>query len=197
VKKIVPKDAILIPENAECVFKGIIFDVYQWQQKLFDGSSTTFEMLRRVDTVKAICVVDDKIIVLDEDQPMAPARGYEFPGGRVERGADSYLKEIQREVLEETGYRFANWKLVHVQQSSQHVEGFFYYFVATNPIEHIAPNHDSGEHINVEQLSFEQLRQRVLDPRGSMGYIAGFFDPLRTLDDLLKLPEFVGQEVDR
>ncbi len=38
-----------IPPNAKRVFKGIIFDVYQWQQKMFDGSKETFEMLKRAN----------------------------------------------------------------------------------------------------------------------------------------------------
>lgn len=54
VQKIVPTDAILIPDSARRVFKGIIYDVYHWQQELHDGSATTFEMLRRTDTMSAI-----------------------------------------------------------------------------------------------------------------------------------------------
>src|SRR5215467_9321922 len=43
MKKLVPEHAILIPEHAERVFQGKIFDVYQWPQKLYDGSTATFE----------------------------------------------------------------------------------------------------------------------------------------------------------
>ncbi len=44
-KRTLPKNAILIPDHATCVFRGMLFDVYQWQQEMFDGSIETFEML--------------------------------------------------------------------------------------------------------------------------------------------------------
>lgn len=48
-KRTLPDNAIMIPEQAGCVFHGEIFDVYQWQQEMFDGSYERFEMLRRPD----------------------------------------------------------------------------------------------------------------------------------------------------
>lgn len=36
-----------IPDHAELVFKGVLHDVYQWQQEAFDGSFLTFEAIRR------------------------------------------------------------------------------------------------------------------------------------------------------
>lgn len=50
-----------IPINARRVFKGIIFDVYQWEQKMFDGNFKTFEMLKRPNTVEIIAIRDNKI----------------------------------------------------------------------------------------------------------------------------------------
>ncbi|HEX5744244.1 MAG TPA: hypothetical protein VFX84_02225, partial [Candidatus Saccharimonadales bacterium] len=69
MKKVIPQDSVLVPDGAELAFKGMIFDVYQWPQKLFDGSEHRFEMLKRPDTANVICVVDDKILVLDDEQP--------------------------------------------------------------------------------------------------------------------------------
>jgi len=31
-----------IPKDAKLVFKGKIFDVYQWQQKVYDGTTVTY-----------------------------------------------------------------------------------------------------------------------------------------------------------
>lgn len=36
MKIIRPKAKLQIPEDAKLVFKGIMYDVYQWQQKMFD-----------------------------------------------------------------------------------------------------------------------------------------------------------------
>ena len=69
-QRTLPDNAILIPDNASCVFRGVLFDVYQWQQKMFDGSHGTFEMLRRPDTIAVVAIDDDgKIIACHEEQP--------------------------------------------------------------------------------------------------------------------------------
>lgn len=199
--KVIPKDAVLIPDHATRVYKGIIYDVYTWEQKLFDDSTTTFEMLKRVDTVKAICVVDGKIIMIQEDQPNAPSRGFELPGGRVERTAHSSLEEAQREVEEETGYSFKTWRLVLVQQVSQHIEGFFHYFLAMDPIAQKDVSHDAGERIRMKLVSFTEL-QKQSNTEGrlqssTVGYLAHFFKAIPDLQTLCTIPEFQGQTVDR
>lgn len=35
-----------LPPQAKKVFTGQIFDVYQWEQEMYDGSFETFEMLK-------------------------------------------------------------------------------------------------------------------------------------------------------
>src|ERR1700733_8127048 len=100
MKKIIPPSAVLIPDQAKRVFKGEIFDVYQWPQTMFDGTAATFEMLKRPDTVQAIAVVDDKILVLNDEQPHRGAR-LTFPGGRADKSNESTDAAIKREVHEE------------------------------------------------------------------------------------------------
>lgn len=55
-ERVLPKGARLIPREAELVFRGEIYKVYQWPQKMPDGSVKTFEMLRRPDTVMVIAL---------------------------------------------------------------------------------------------------------------------------------------------
>ena len=50
----IPKDAKLVPADADKVFEGVIYDVYHWDQTLYDGSKAKFEMLKRPDTVVII-----------------------------------------------------------------------------------------------------------------------------------------------
>ncbi|MFP4118083.1 MAG: hypothetical protein ACLFTR_04110, partial [Candidatus Woesearchaeota archaeon] len=57
----------MIPKNATLAYKGDIFKVYTWEQKLFDGSYKTFETVTRKPTVQLIVVEDDKIVLLDEE----------------------------------------------------------------------------------------------------------------------------------
>ena len=59
-----------MPENAKCVFKGEIFDVYQWEQEMYDGTKATFEKLKRPDTVVVFPVLPDgQIILTEQEQP--------------------------------------------------------------------------------------------------------------------------------
>lgn len=55
-----------IPPSAKKVFSGQIYDIYQWQQKMFDGSIETFEAAQRENVVTIIPIIDDTILVQDE-----------------------------------------------------------------------------------------------------------------------------------
>jgi hypothetical protein len=46
-----------IPENAKLAFKGIIFEVWQWEQKMFDGSIEIFERIWRSPSVNILAIV--------------------------------------------------------------------------------------------------------------------------------------------
>src|SRR5947207_1103819 len=96
MKKIIPVDAVLVPDDAGKLFEGVIFDTYQWQVERFDGSLSTWEMVRRPDTTSTICVVGDKIIVLEEEQPHA-GKKFSFGGGRVDPTDASILAAAKRE----------------------------------------------------------------------------------------------------
>ncbi len=45
MRKYIPDDTILVPRNAELVFSGKVFDVYQWPQELFDGTTKPLRCL--------------------------------------------------------------------------------------------------------------------------------------------------------
>src|SRR3990167_7476624 len=92
-----------IPENAKRVFKGQIFDIYQWEQEMYDGSTHTFERLKRPDTVIVIpLTTDEKIIICDQEQP-AREPFLSMIGGMIDEGEEP-LTAAKRELLEETGY---------------------------------------------------------------------------------------------
>lgn len=57
MRKYVPDGAKLLPKETKKVFSGVISEVYQWPQKLFDGTTATFEMIKRPDTVKIVAVL--------------------------------------------------------------------------------------------------------------------------------------------
>lgn len=196
MKKLVPEDSVLIPEDATYAFGGKIFSVHEWKQQLYDGSTTTFEMLRRPDTTAAICIVDDKIIVLDDEQPN---RGTlkSFPGGRVDDTDESLVVAAQREVLEETGYEFDNWRLVEVEQPADKIEWFVHVFIAWNGRKVMEADPGPGEKVKLSLETFEATKQLVLSGSGHLKESRQFFEDTHSIEDILNLPEFIGIEIER
>lgn len=188
IRRVVPKNAHVIPPQATRVFKGIIYDVYQWPQKMFDGSTATFEMLRRPDTVLILAIKDDKIVVQKETQPYYGER-LDIPGGRHDVINEDEFACAKREMLEETGMEFADWKLVDVYQQAHKIEAFVYTFVATNFVRQHEPSPDAGEKITVQLMSFEEC----LKQGEALGDNALCYNTLKragSLDGLKNVPEY-------
>lgn len=196
MKKVIPDDSVLVPDMAELSFQGKIFAVYQWPQKLFDGSEHTFEMLKRTDTATVICVADGKVLVIGDEQPYLGKR-QSFPGGRVDPEDQTVEAAAKREILEETGYSFKNWRLIKVSQPYRKIEWFVYVFLAWDETGKQQPALDPGEKISVQLLDFDEVKALVAQRKGYLGESNDIFEAARNLDGLLALPEFEGLEVDR
>ena len=194
--KRIPEDAVLVPPHAARVFQGVIYDVYQWDQPLFDGRPARFEMLRRPDTVSAICVTGDGIVVINDEQPHRGQR-LSFPGGRVDTEDADVMMAAQREVLEETGYTFRQWRLLKVWQPQSKIEWFVYLFVAWDVVTHDEPHLDAGERIALEHRSFTEVKRMVQERTGVFGEVGSVFDGVSSVEELLALPQFEGQEIER
>jgi len=189
MRKKTPKKFNPLPPNAKRVFKGIIYDVYQWEQKLFDGSSTTFEMLSRPDAVRVLAIKDDKIVVLKQEQPDL---GYfiDLPGGRHDIEREDELQAAQRELLEETGFSFKNWKLIQMEQLHFKIDQVMYLFLATDFDKEVETHHDSGEKIKVELMTLEEVKKLFDDP--DTRYLPPLLKSVNSTQDILDLPEVTG-----
>lgn len=195
MKKLVPKDAVLIPQTAERVFEGKIFDVYQWQQKMFDGTEETFEMLRRPDTTIVIGIVGDQIIVIDDEQPNRGSK-VGFPGGRIDED-EQPLASARRETKEETGYEFDNWRLIEVAQPHSKLEWFIYIYLADGGRKVAEPKLDAGEKIIVRLKDFDEVKKMVFEKAGYLDHATDIFEKAGSFGGLKSLPEFSGQEIER
>jgi 8-oxo-dGTP pyrophosphatase MutT (NUDIX family) len=189
MRTILPPKAKLIPDNAKLVFKGQIFDVYQWPQEMYDGSQATFEMLKRADTVTVIAIKDHKLVVLEESQPSSPHSYYATPGGRHDVESETELDAARREMLEETGMTFKNWRLIDVTQPHAKMEWFIYTFLATEFDSQQPPHLDVGEKIEVKLVDRDEALELAKETRP--GYIrADLLEHVKTIDELANLPEY-------
>ncbi len=186
MRKYIPKYAKLIPEDAECKFRGKLFDVYQWPQKMFDGSISTFEMLKRQDTVVTIAIHNDKIIITHQRQPRQDWF-FDYPGGRHDNLAETELEAAKRELREETGLSFQNWKLVNVCQPFSKIDWLIYTFLATCLTKQEPQKLDSGEEIEVIEVTFDELCKYAKKPNAKY-LLPEFLQNITTLDELKNLP---------
>ncbi|MDO8625916.1 MAG: NUDIX hydrolase [Candidatus Magasanikbacteria bacterium] len=152
-----------LPKNAKRVFKGVIFDVYQWPQTMFDGSTEIFEKLKRPDTVQVIAITKDKkILILEEQQPTKkPFLG--IPGGRHEQ-KETPLNAAKRELREETGYTANHWRLWYAEQPYSKIIWTISIFIADGINQTTSPMLDAGEKIKVKKLSFNEFILLGLNP---------------------------------
>lgn len=205
MRKYIPEWAKLIPEEAEKVFSGVLYDVYQWPQEMFDGSTATFEMLRRPDTVKVIAVLtpeeqeqlkdvvnltssaEDKIVITKQKQPRKDWF-YDYPGGRVDDEDADELTGAKRELLEEAGLELANWKLVDVKQPFDKIDWLVYTFVASGLVRQAPQSLDGGELIEVELATIPEV-QKIAKNRNAQFLRFKNLDQLESVEDLRNLPE--------
>jgi len=175
-----------IPDTAKAVFKGKIFDVFQWEQKLYDGSSATFEALKRPGTIQIIPTIAGKILLAHEEQPNKPL-GYSFLGGRQEPNEEP-LVTAKRELLEETGMESSDWELIKVYENHGKIEWNIYLFAARNCKKVAEQKLDPGEKIEVREVSFDEFLEIVSGEKFWGQHIAN--DILRMRLDPRKLEEF-------
>jgi ADP-ribose pyrophosphatase YjhB (NUDIX family) len=83
-----------------------------------------------------------------------------LPAGRIELDEPA-LVAAKRETKEETGYEFADWKLVDVRQAQSKMEWFTYFYIATNPTKQGLQQLDNGEKIVVHEVDYSKLVELI------------------------------------
>ena len=157
-----PLKEVSIPAEARRVFRGVIFDVYHWKQKMFDGTYEIFERLERRPTVDVIATRGSKILVLHQQQPArVPYRS--LSGGGIHEG-EAPISAALRELREETGTMSDDWYFMGEYFGSAKIRFHEYEYVARN-VKKVARQHlDSGEKIKVGWMTFDEFLQCGRDP---------------------------------
>jgi ADP-ribose pyrophosphatase len=159
-----PKLKQPMPPNAQRVFEGKIFDVYQWEQELYNGKTKTFEKLVRPSTVNIIPITDEgNIIYLEQEQPgKEPYIG--FPAGIADKDED-IVEAAYRELLEETGLKSKEMNLWFTYQFSPKIDWIIYTFIAKGCHKVEEQRLDGGEKIKVKYTTFNNLFDVITDER--------------------------------
>ncbi len=150
-----------IPKKAKCVFRGVIFEMWQWEQKMFDGTFETFEMIKRSQTTQVIAIENDMILIAKEEQPTKPLF-FSLFGGRVEKG-ETPLLGAKREFLEEAGMIGKNWELLKIYEPTTKMDWSIYLFVTRQVKKITEPKLDSGEKIEMMKVNFDQFIELILE----------------------------------
>ncbi|MBB1565022.1 NUDIX hydrolase [Candidatus Gracilibacteria bacterium] len=153
-----------IPKNATKVFSGKTFDVYQWEQEMFDGSKKIFEKLKRNDSVDIIAInKNNEIYILEEEHPgREPFFG--LVGGSCENG-EKPIETAKRELFEETGLQSNSWEVFGIYSRSSRIEQNSNIFIARNCEKVGEQSLDSGEKIKFKIVNWDEFLKIVANPK--------------------------------
>lgn len=180
-----------MPPEAKQVFKGEIFEVFQWPQQLYDGSIATFERIKRPDSAGVLAVTPEKKIVLTyQEQPLhKPFWG--LLGGVVDPG-ETPQETAVRELSEEGGFASEVWKEWFSFRPSTRIEWTMHTFVAQQTRKVTEPHLDAGEKISIHELTFDEFvalvqRRDFRDSEVALEVLRAVVQPQK----LLELKEFL------
>lgn len=156
-----------IPQQAKKVFEWILFDTYQYEVTALNWETWIYEKIRWYDVVKAICIVDWKVLISNEIQP--ECKKITLPWWILHKWEDP-LEGAKREVLEETGYEFSKRSLIKEFWSwKSKIVMNRYYYLAKDVINKKEVALDEWwESIEILHYSIEDFKKSVYDNRLSV-----------------------------
>src|SRR6202012_3709458 len=100
--------------GSEVVFAGKLLEVRRDHVRLPGGAQATREYIVHPGAVMVVPLLDDGRLVIERKWRYPLARVMiEFPAGKIDRGEPPQQCAI-RELIEETGYRAAEWALAGI-----------------------------------------------------------------------------------
>jgi ADP-ribose pyrophosphatase len=181
-----------IPERSELVFKGRNWSVYQWHERMYDGTDGLFEGLRKNNNgAKIIATMNGKVLYTKERQPGRDWY-YSLPGGIMDEG-EIPLEAAKRELLEEAGLESDDWELLMKfdMVDLPRLEYYTYIYIARDCRKVAEQKLDNGEKIDIVEGTFEEFVEALLSPKSAAGAMAKKFlngeENINKIRNLLKL----------
>ncbi|MBN1332098.1 NUDIX hydrolase [Candidatus Dojkabacteria bacterium] len=176
-----------LPSHAKRVFEGRIFDIYQWEQEMFDGSTATFEKAKRkADSVNILPITKDGKIILNKQEQPGEMPFIGALGGRMDEG-ETPIETARRELLEEGGITAKNWELLHAVQPDIKVDWVCYTFIAKDLDRSGKKQLDEGEKNELIEVTLDEYMKIILEDNYRDQEIALFL--LKTQQDHEKWSE--------
>jgi|SRR3989344_4485936 len=152
----------MIPKEAKLVYRGRLFEVYNWEQEQFDGTFKTYEQLRRRSSVTILPITaDNKIMLCEEEQP-ARGKFLSTPGGQIDDGEKPEAAAV-RELLEETGYegKLKFWMETHPYRNK--IDWTVHNYIAHDIRKISDQKLDAGERVRPFFVDFDEFIDVVLN----------------------------------
>lgn len=167
-----------IPDHARVAFKGVIHEIWQWEQEMFDGTFSLYEVVKRKNTVTILAVTTDKKIIVNYEQQPHRGKFIAISGGIAEDyGSD--LDNAKRELEEETGFVSESWELFMKYDvlGNRKIEWFDLFYIARDCKKTGKIKLDPGEKIETKLFGFNEFIEIIQHPEFRN----------RNLKDLIKL----------
>lgn len=146
-------------KNEKLVFQGKRYSIYQWEQELYDGTTSTFERAEHLPTVTIFAIHQGKIVIQRQVQPNIEIEFYSLAGGGID-GEEKSLDAAKRELLEEEGLESNDWE--YWWKGGRHTSSYSWInhiYIARDCKKVAEPELDAGERIEHLLLNAEEFFQ--------------------------------------
>jgi ADP-ribose pyrophosphatase len=149
----------MLPKHARKVHDGVIFQVYQWDQELYDGTTTIFESIHKRPSTLIIPLYQGKVVITEQEQPNK-GKFWAMAGGGIEPGEEP-LENAKRELLEETGMHSDEFIHLATYEYGFKIDYKCHIYIAKNcqKIAELSP--DPGEKIIAHIVTFAEFLDMI------------------------------------